>query len=155
MVALKSCCGCLSLRAGCYIVAIVQLTSPMVSSISGQQQHWLELLTFLSNWLSVILGVILVYGIVTEKSTWLRVWEIINTIFAVAMVSIGITYVALMTFSPKLMSSIGGEHVPRITIICDGAYVLFAGILGFLFSFVVFSYVKELKNKTVLPIDQK
>lgn len=142
----KSCC-CLSLRAGCFIVALLQLIELALTNVAAQEP--VIPITIAGN--SVILVFIgyLMYGAAVKSHAHLRWWMIINNsligilaaIFGFCVFALVLIYVMKLEHHHQRLDSV------VVLVLCAAIGSVMAAIIitQGLFSWIVYSYICELR----------
>lgn len=136
MVALKSCCWCLSLATGCKIIAVLQIVWPIFYYLLGSGQ--LEA-AVLYTWIcSVTAGGVLLYATIKEDRHLLSFWLITNAVFFIMGVVLSLIYCVAMVTSAF-------EDTQEI-VVCFVSELI-AAVFGFMLLFVVYSFIDELRRR--------
>lgn len=147
---LKSCCGCLSLRAGCFIVAALQFTALLALNIfviaSNAPVEYLHLI--FGNLASLTLISYLAYGTLKEERAHLEKWtNINNAVVVIAAAVCGFCAVGIVTtlVYPSVHQDGSGRVVMLALCSFFGAVTLVCTVVQGIFSWVVHSYVRALR----------
>lgn len=142
---LKSCCGCLSLRTGCFVVPVAQL---IVLILADSLMLLVPpIATYIIN--LVVLSTIgyLIYGTVKKNHAHLRRWLIIDKVFIV-IVAVVICLCLFAAIFIKLSDSRRHASHVEFTLFLISAVVGVAILTmkGFL-AWIVHSYICELREQ--------
>lgn len=142
--AFKSCCGCLSLRTGCYIATALQFMALLSMNIlpNGTEQPILGNLAALA-----FIG-FLINATFRQNHTHLRWWLIMNNSFVLVMAFVFIAFEILLVL--RILPESLVDHPENMAfLMCASSEAVTVAIIitHGLSSWMVFSYICELREQ--------
>lgn len=149
MAAFRSCFWCLRLRTGCILIALLDMVLQLFLNLAAE---WPTKPEFIGvNLAALAIVGLLIYGIVRENRKCLWLWMIVNNL-VIALLTIVVVFCALgmIQLSQPYKTESDNELVFRalmgIYFIICGLVVLAISIAKGLFSYIVHSYICELRK---------
>lgn len=145
----KSCCGFLSLRTGCFLIAVAQLLMLLIADFVADSEHPIVIV---GNLVVLIFIGYLIYGTLNENHTHLRWWMIINNSFTVILAAtfgfclFGMLLITQQSHEGSDRRRLGGYMTIMLLLTIGAIAGLISTIQG-IFSWVAYSYICELREQ--------
>lgn len=143
MALYDSCCWCLPLRTGVFIIAIIEIIFQVVANIVFVEMDVRIAVIISGNVIGITFIGLLIYGIILQKRSCLWLWLAIDLLLVI-LLGLAAVMTVIGTFHPKEDGpDQGAEKLVAVITAVVSTAVITAQII---FGLVVFSYLCKLRE---------
>lgn len=149
MFTFKSCCFCLSLRTGSFLIAVSEIL--ILLMLNAATKWWTNPIGIIGNIVAVTFVGLLFYASVKENRTYLRWWLIINSSIAAILAAV-VAFCAMGCV--VVLAATGSSNASRVGQYWAVYMFIYVALVAFgisairaIFSLVVYSYICELRER--------
>ncbi|XP_030387303.1 uncharacterized protein LOC115633927 [Scaptodrosophila lebanonensis] len=140
---IRSCCGCCSLRIGCFLIGSYLIISSTIFTLQCMQSKP-DILLALTYFTRCIAAIALIYGAIKEQTLPLKVFIFILVYYSILFYIILV--ITWLLFAFDVMDRPDGQKVTRNTTVIVIVLIVYLVLFTY-FLLVAFFYFKELKNR--------